>query len=212
MNKVKILELFGGIGAIRKAFINLKIPYEVVDYVEIDKACVKSYNALYGEDYKPKSVVGYKAPNEKIDLIMHGSPCQDFSRIGKKQGGVKNSGTRSSLLFETIRIIKEMKESQKLINNVLQISNDKKIDIYGMGVVGKNLIDILDNNNICINYIFDKDARKYKTYSSVQLENVKDIDKNIIFVAVMRDNKEIIEKLIKQGYKKDNVYLIENLV
>ena len=110
MNKVKILELFGGIGAIRKAFINLKIPYEVVDYVEIDKACVKSYNALYGENYKLKSVVGYKAPNEKIDLIMHGSPCQDFSRIGKKQGGVKNSGTRSSLLFETIRIIKEMKD------------------------------------------------------------------------------------------------------
>lgn len=115
MNKVKILELFGGIGAIRKAFINLKIPYEVVDYIEIDKACVKSYNALYGEDYKPKSVVGYKAPNEKIDLIMHGSPCQDFSRIGKKQGGVKNSGTRSSLLFETIRIIKEMKEKPKWI-------------------------------------------------------------------------------------------------
>lgn len=115
MNKVKILELFGGIGAIRKAFINLKIPYEVVDYVEIDKACVKSYNALYGEDYKPKSVVGYKAPNEKIDLIMHGSPCQDFSRIGKKQGGVKNSGTRSSLLFETIRIIKEMKYKPKWI-------------------------------------------------------------------------------------------------
>ena len=115
MNKVKILELFGGIGAIRKAFINLKIPYEVVDYVEIDKACVKSYNALYGEDYKLKSVVGYKAPDEKIDLVMHGSPCQDFSRIGKKQGGVKNSGTRSSLLFETIRIIKEMKEKPKWI-------------------------------------------------------------------------------------------------
>lgn len=115
MNKVKILELFGGIGAIRKAFINLKIPYEVVDYVEVDKACVKSYNVLYGEDYKPKSVVGYKAPNEKIDLIMHGSPCQDFSRIGKKQGGAKNSGTRSSLLFETIRIIKEMKDKPKWI-------------------------------------------------------------------------------------------------
>lgn len=115
MNKVKILELFGGIGAIRKAFINLKIPYEVVDYVEIDKACVKSYNALFGENYKAKSVVGYKAPNEKIDLVMHGSPCQDFSRIGKKQGGVKNSGTRSSLLFETIRIIKEMKYKPKWI-------------------------------------------------------------------------------------------------
>ena len=56
-----------------------------VDYVEIDKACVKSYNELYGEDYKLKSVVGYKVPNENIDLIMHGSPCQDFSRIGKSR-------------------------------------------------------------------------------------------------------------------------------
>ncbi|MBU5669276.1 DNA (cytosine-5-)-methyltransferase [Peptoniphilus sp. MSJ-1] len=115
MKRIKILELFGGIGAIRKAFINLKIPYEVIDYVEIDKSCVKSYNALYGEDYIAKSVVGYKAPNENIDLIMHGSPCQDFSRIGKKKGGVKNSGTRSSLLFETIRIIKEMKDKPKWI-------------------------------------------------------------------------------------------------
>ena len=43
---------------------------------------------------------------------MHGNPCQDFSRIGKKLGGVKNSGTRSSLLFETIRIIKEMKDTK----------------------------------------------------------------------------------------------------
>ena len=41
---------------------------------------------------------------------MHGSPCQDFSRIGMKQGGEVGSGTRSSLLFETIRIIKETKE------------------------------------------------------------------------------------------------------
>ena len=81
-----------------------------------------------------------------------------------------------------------------------------------MGVVGKNLMDILDDNDISINYVFDKDARKYKTYNSVQLENVRDIYENIVFVAVMRDNKEIIEKLKKQGYKKDNIYLIENLV
>lgn len=118
----------------------------------------------------------------------------------------------NTIVLRNKAIIKEMRESQKLINNVLQISNDKKIDIYGMGVVGKNLIDILDSNNICINYIFDKDARKYKTYSSVQLENVNDIDENIVFIAVMRDNEEIIEKLIKQGYRKANIYLIENLV
>lgn len=124
----------------------------------------------------------------------------------------KIGNSDNTMVLKNKKIIKEMRESQKLINNMLQVSKDKKIDIYGMGVVGKNLMDILDDNNISINYVFDKDARKYKTYSSVQLENVRDIYENIVFVAVMRDNKEIIEKLKKQGYKKDNIYLIENLV
>lgn len=155
MNKVKILELFGGIGAIRKAFINLKIPYEVVDYVEIDKACVKSYNALYGEDYKAKSVVGYKAPNEKIDLIMHGSPCQDFSRIGKKKGGVKNSGTRSSLLFETIRIIKEMKNKPKWI-------------------IWENVKGVLDRNMRDSFFIYLKELEDLGYESKYEILNAKD--------------------------------------
>ena len=46
---------------------------------------------------------------------MHGSPCQDFSRSGLKKGGTKGSGTRSSLLFETIRIIEEMKIRPKIV-------------------------------------------------------------------------------------------------
>ncbi len=107
--------MFGGIGAIRKALINIKIPYKIIDYVEIDKNCVKSYNALYNEQFIPKSVVGYNLPNKKIDIVMHGSPCQDFSRVGKGLGGLKGSGTRSSLLFETVRIIEEAKYRPKII-------------------------------------------------------------------------------------------------
>lgn len=167
MNKVKILELFGGIGAIRKAFINLKIPYEVVDYVEIDKACVKSYNALYGEDYKEKSVVRYKASNEKIDLIMHGSPCQDFSRIGKKQGGVKNSGTRSSLLFETIRIIKEMKDKPKWI-------------------IWENVKGVLDINMRDSFFIYLKELENLGYESKYEILNAMDFG-----IAQKRERKEI---------------------
>ena len=111
---LNVLELFGGIGAIRKALIRQNIPYRIVDYVEIDRNCVKSYNALYGENFKPKDITLYHPIDIKVDLLMHGSPCQDFSRSGLKQGGEKGSGTRSSLLFETIRIIEEMNESLKL--------------------------------------------------------------------------------------------------
>jgi len=115
IEQITVLELFGGIGAIRKALINQEIPYKVIDYIENDKNCVKSYNQLYGEDYKPQSVTDYHPPDEKINILMHGSPCQDFSRIGMKQGGEVGSGTRSSLLFETIRILKEMKEKPKWV-------------------------------------------------------------------------------------------------
>lgn len=110
IEEIKLIELFGGIGAIRKALINLDIRHRVIDYVENDKNCVKSYNALYDESFLPVSVIDYHPPGEKIDILMHGSPCQDFSRAGIKKGGVIGSGTRSSLLFETIRILEEMKE------------------------------------------------------------------------------------------------------
>lgn len=118
----------------------------------------------------------------------------------------------NTIVLKNKETIKAMRESQKLINNVSQISYNKSVDIYGMGVVGKSLIDILENRDICINYIFDKDERKYKSYSSIQLENANDINKNIVIVAVMRDHKEIMEELIKQGYGKDNIYLVEDLV
>ena len=64
---LNVLELFGGIGAIRKALIRQKIPYKVIDYVEIDKNCVKSYNALYNADFKPKSIIGYNPPKQRIE-------------------------------------------------------------------------------------------------------------------------------------------------
>ncbi len=184
MNKVKILELFGGIGAIRKAFINLKIPYEVVDYVEIDKACVKSYNALYEEDYKPKSVLGYKVPNEKIDLIMHGSPCQDFSRIGKKQGGVKNSGTRSSLLFETIRIIKEMKDKPKWI-------------------IWENVKGVLDRNMRDSFFIYLKELEDLGYESKYEILNAMDFGipqkrERIFVVSCLGTNNFSLNKLEKK--------------
>lgn len=106
---VKILELFGGIGSPRCALRNLGIPTKSIDYVEIDKKAVNSYNAMFNTDneYKCESVVGY---NLKPDILIHGSPCQSFSIAGKQEGGDKDSNTTSSLMWETVNIIKQMGE------------------------------------------------------------------------------------------------------
>lgn len=55
--------------------------------------------------YKTQSVVGW---NLKPDILIHGSPCQDFSIAGHQKGADEGSETRSSLMWETIHIIQQM--------------------------------------------------------------------------------------------------------
>lgn len=117
---LKILELFGGIGSPRIALRNLGIPVKAIDYVELDEKAVRSYNAMFAADlpYKTQTVIGW---NLKPDILIHGSPCQDFSiaghqggatthsgRINHGQGADQGTGTRSSLMWETIKIIQQM--------------------------------------------------------------------------------------------------------
>ena len=106
---IQILELFGGIGSPRIALRNLGVPVKAIDYVEIDEKAVRSYNSMFKKEleYKTQSVVGY---NLKPDILIHGSPCQDFSIAGKQKGADEGSETRSSLMWETINIIKQMGE------------------------------------------------------------------------------------------------------
>ena len=104
---IQILELFGGIGSPRCALRNLGVPVKAIDYVEIDEKAVRSYNAMFSKEleYRTQSVVNY---NLKPDILIHGSPCQDFSIAGHQKGADEGTETRSSLMWETINIIKQM--------------------------------------------------------------------------------------------------------
>lgn len=121
---MKVLELFGGIGACSNALKRLNIPFEIIDYVEIDKYAVKSYNAIYGTDFEPQDITTWDKDVE-ADLIMHGSPCQDFSIAGNQLGGDKDSGTRSSLMWHTVRIVEKLKPKWVVWENVKNILSKK---------------------------------------------------------------------------------------
>lgn len=107
MSTTKILELFGGIGSPRKAFINLGIPIKAIDYVEIDQKAVNSYNEIFRK-YLGYSKQDVRTWNLMPNILIHGSPCQDYSIAGKQAGADEGSGTRSSLMWETINKIKLM--------------------------------------------------------------------------------------------------------
>lgn len=121
---IKVLELFAGIGACSKALTNLGIEHEIVDAVEIDKFAIKSFNAVHGTNFEPQDITKWDK-DIKCDLIMHGSPCQDFSVAGKGAGGDKDSGTRSSLMYETLRIVEKLKPKYVIWENVKNLLSNK---------------------------------------------------------------------------------------
>lgn len=121
---LKVLELFGGIGACTKALENLGIEFELVDCVEIDKFAVKSFNAIHNTNFQPQDICKWDK-NLEVDLIMHGSPCQDFSLAGLQAGGDEGSGTRSSLMYETIRIVEKLKPKYVIWENVKNLLSKK---------------------------------------------------------------------------------------
>ena len=124
MSKLKVLELFGGIGACTKALKRLNIDFEVVDYVEIDKYAVNSYNAINNTNFESQDITKWDK-NIEVDLIMHGSPCQDISIAGNQAGADENSGTRSSLMYETLRIVNKLKPKYVVWENVKNLISDK---------------------------------------------------------------------------------------
>lgn len=124
MKQVRILELFAGIGACSKALTNLGIEHEIVDAVEIDKYAMKSFNAIHGTNFEPQDITKWDKDIE-CDIIMHGSPCQDFSIAGRQAGGDEGSGTRSSLMYETLRIVEKLKPKVVIWENVKNLLSKK---------------------------------------------------------------------------------------
>ena len=121
--QLKVIELFGGIGACSSALTRLGIEYEIADYVEIDKYAVKSFNAIHNTNFEPQDICKWDKDIE-VDLILGGFPCQSISLAGKQEGIIKGV-TRSGLMYEMMRIIEKLKPKYVIAENVKNILADK---------------------------------------------------------------------------------------
>lgn len=95
--------------------INLK------NYCEIDKYASRAYSKLYdiSENFNLGDITKIDIESlPQCDLITHGSPCQDFSIAGHGKGADAESGTRSSLMWNSVEIISHCKPKFVIWENV----------------------------------------------------------------------------------------------
>ena len=103
-----MLDLFSGVGGFHLGLKQAGFTFDWVGFSEVDKYAT----AVYKHKFKNSEELGdVKSIQSKdlptIDIITFGSPCQDFSIAGKRAGATQ--GTRSSLIWEAIRLIDECK-------------------------------------------------------------------------------------------------------
>src|SRR3990167_1157685 len=137
MKLLKTIDLFAGIGGIRKAFETEG--FQTVYANDFDKYCKLTYDANFEEpklDCRDiRKVKSSELP--EYDLLLAGFPCQPFSIAGKKLGF--KDKLRGTLFKEIARIISETEPKAILLENVKNLLSHDNGRTYQM------ICDVLEN-------------------------------------------------------------------
>ena len=126
MEKIKIIDLFAGIGGIRRGFENAfgKKNVECVMSSEWDKFAVQTYSSNYPNETIRGDITEINendVPNHNI--LLAGFPCQPFSQAGLKKGF---DDTRGTLFFDILRVLKKKKPDVLFLENVKRLKSHDK--------------------------------------------------------------------------------------
>ena len=129
---MRVLSLFDGISCARVALDRAGV--EVSEYLasEIDKHAIAVSTKHYPDITRLGDVRDVKDVGS-IDLLIGGSPCQDLSIAKRGRQGL--DGNRSSLFWEYVRVLREVKPTYFILENVASMSKaDKAIITETLGV------------------------------------------------------------------------------
>lgn len=117
--KIALATLFTGIGAAEFAAHEVFAEYDMAFACEIDKFARQSYLVNHAIDekhfHRDIKELDAKAYASKVDILIGGSPCQDFSLAGLRAG---TDGERGELIYEFVRIVDECKPRIFIYENV----------------------------------------------------------------------------------------------
>ncbi len=124
---MKVLSLFDGISCARVALERAGLPVERYYASEIDKYAIQISKKNYPDIEHIGSVTDilWDKNGEQVELLIGGSPCQDLS-ISKSKTRKGLKGNKSSLFYEYVRILREVKPKYFILENVASMPFDDK--------------------------------------------------------------------------------------
>jgi site-specific DNA-cytosine methylase len=117
---MNVLSLFDGMSCGQIALNRCGIKYDNYFASEIKKHAIETTQLNYPNTIQLGDVTKIKVSDlPKIDLLIGGSPCQDFSSQNKEREGLK--GIKSNLFFEYYRLLNELQPKYYLLENVMML-------------------------------------------------------------------------------------------
>ena len=211
---LKVGTFFSGIGSPEKAIQKLKDEeiikdFEIDFFSEIDNNAVKSYCAIHNisKELNLGDITKIKGSDlPYCDLWIGGFPCQDISCAGKMKGFDSDTSTRSSLGWEMIRLLREVKDKPKIVifENVEMITSKKF----------KNTLQSFKEDLISLGYKLYDDVLSATDYEIPQTRKryflIAFLDKNIEYTFPEKIESNIRFKDILEDNVSDEYYLTNN--